>query len=309
MPTSFMSAPTGSAAPIENSPPGIQIIPTGAGPGGAGAFGTVGSNASALERGVSSPFGSALNDDAEASTDANIATRTAMTAGIEVMTSAIQIHFGTLTREAGRLRDWLIRGVRFMPAPSCLTRRGVRSGPRSCIRAADAHVAFPENRPEPRLSAECVNLCGPNERLTSVIGCSRDRGSVAEDPAVTRAAGSASASQQPPSPTVPTSAAADDPLPPATSPYDALPEGLASVLDAPFTGDLDALVKRRLIRVGTVFNRTHYFIDKGVQRGPPVLRHSEMQSHEGIVADLVVLTEHEHGWPHVWKAPGRVCSC
>ena len=103
--------------------------------------------------------------------------------------------------------------------------------------------------------------------LTSVIGCSRDRGSVAEDPAVTRAAGSASASQQPPSPTVPTSTAADDPLPPATSPYDALPEGLASVLDAPFTGDLDALVKRRLIRVGTVFNRTHYFIDKGVQRG------------------------------------------
>jgi membrane-bound lytic murein transglycosylase MltF len=59
----------------------------------------------------------------------------------------------------------------------------------------------------------------------------------------------------------------DDPLPPATSPYDALPAETRALLETPFTGDLDEMVKRRLIRAGVVYNRTHYFIDKGVQRG------------------------------------------
>jgi membrane-bound lytic murein transglycosylase MltF len=39
------------------------------------------------------------------------------------------------------------------------------------------------------------------------------------------------------------------------------------MLEQPFTGDFDEMVKRRLIRAGVVFNRTQYFIDKGVQRG------------------------------------------
>ncbi|HKV98168.1 MAG TPA: lytic transglycosylase F [Vicinamibacterales bacterium] len=34
-----------------------------------------------------------------------------------------------------------------------------------------------------------------------------------------------------------------------------------------WTGDLDGMVKRRRIRAGVVYNRTHYFVDKGVQRG------------------------------------------
>ena len=38
-------------------------------------------------------------------------------------------------------------------------------------------------------------------------------------------------------------------------------------MDKPFTGDFDAMVKRRMIRVGVTFNRTHYFIDKGQERG------------------------------------------
>jgi membrane-bound lytic murein transglycosylase MltF len=54
---------------------------------------------------------------------------------------------------------------------------------------------------------------------------------------------------------------------PAPSPYDALPESVRVVLDRPFTGDLDEIVKRRLIRAGVVFNRTQYFIDRGAQRG------------------------------------------
>jgi membrane-bound lytic murein transglycosylase MltF len=61
--------------------------------------------------------------------------------------------------------------------------------------------------------------------------------------------------------------ASDQPIPPVPSPYDALPEESRELLDKPFTGDFDAMVKRRLIRAGVVFNRTQYFIDKGVQRG------------------------------------------
>ena len=59
----------------------------------------------------------------------------------------------------------------------------------------------------------------------------------------------------------------DDPLPPATSPYDALPPEVRPLLDQTFTGDFDEMVKRRLIRAGVVYNRTQYFIDRGVQRG------------------------------------------
>jgi membrane-bound lytic murein transglycosylase MltF len=34
-----------------------------------------------------------------------------------------------------------------------------------------------------------------------------------------------------------------------------------------FTGDYDQMLKRRMMRVGVAYNRTHYFIDRGVQRG------------------------------------------
>ncbi len=59
----------------------------------------------------------------------------------------------------------------------------------------------------------------------------------------------------------------DEPLPEVPSPYDALPEEGRKILDEPFKGDFDEMVKRRVIRAGVVFNRTQYFIDKGVQRG------------------------------------------
>jgi membrane-bound lytic murein transglycosylase MltF len=35
----------------------------------------------------------------------------------------------------------------------------------------------------------------------------------------------------------------------------------------PWTGDLDGMVKRRRIRILTPYSKTHYFIDRGVQRG------------------------------------------
>src|SRR4249920_1406881 len=46
-----------------------------------------------------------------------------------------------------------------------------------------------------------------------------------------------------------------------------LPEDVYQALLKPFTGDFDEMIKRRLIRIGVTFNRTFYFVDKGVQRG------------------------------------------
>ena len=57
------------------------------------------------------------------------------------------------------------------------------------------------------------------------------------------------------------------PIPPTKSPFDALPDALQKVLDQPFSGDLDAQIKRRTIRVGVTYNRTHYFVDEGQERG------------------------------------------
>jgi membrane-bound lytic murein transglycosylase MltF len=68
-------------------------------------------------------------------------------------------------------------------------------------------------------------------------------------------------------PPPPAPAAAEAPLPDTPSPYDALPASVRQVLNKPFTGDFDAMVERRAIRVAVTFNRTHYFIDQGQERG------------------------------------------
>ena len=61
-------------------------------------------------------------------------------------------------------------------------------------------------------------------------------------------------------------AVADELLPPL--PYESeLPESVRAELDERFTGDLDEMVKRRLVRVGVSYNRTLYFVDQGAQRG------------------------------------------
>ncbi len=82
----------------------------------------------------------------------------------------------------------------------------------------------------------------------------------------------------------PGTAAADAPLPEASSPYDALPESMRGAVLNSFTGDLDEMVKRRVIRVGVTFNRTHYFIDKGQQRG--LAYESIKQFEDDLNADL-----------------------
>jgi membrane-bound lytic murein transglycosylase MltF len=60
---------------------------------------------------------------------------------------------------------------------------------------------------------------------------------------------------------------ADAPIPDTASPYDALIEAVRLLMDKPFTGDLDEMITRRMIRVAVTFNRTHYFIDQGQERG------------------------------------------
>ena len=77
-------------------------------------------------------------------------------------------------------------------------------------------------------------------------------------------AASCSGRQEPAAPPTTTQAA---PGAETASPYEALPEAYRLMVDKPFSGDFDEMVKRRMIRVAVTFNRTHYFIDKGQERG------------------------------------------
>ena len=94
----------------------------------------------------------------------------------------------------------------------------------------------------------------------AAISCSERK----EGAPTPEAAGSATG----PAPASASGPPADDaPIPPTPSPFDGLEPSIREALDVSFTGDLDALVKRRAIRVGVTFNRTHYFIDQGQERG------------------------------------------
>jgi membrane-bound lytic murein transglycosylase MltF len=81
----------------------------------------------------------------------------------------------------------------------------------------------------------------------------------AQQPAATTAPATAAATGGP--------AATDAPIADTPSPFDVLPDAVRTAVDKPFTGDLDEMVKRRVIRAGVTFNRTHYFIDAGQERG------------------------------------------
>ena len=86
--------------------------------------------------------------------------------------------------------------------------------------------------------------------------------------ALTAAAACTGGRQETPAATTATTASgADAPIPDTPSPLDSLPEAMRVLVDKPFTGDFDEMIRRRMIRVGVTFNRTHYFIDKGQERG------------------------------------------
>lgn len=63
-----------------------------------------------------------------------------------------------------------------------------------------------------------------------------------------------------------TAEAAAGPLPPAAFEA-ALPEAVRARLFEKYTGDLDGMVARGIVRVGVPYNRTFYFVDRGQQRG------------------------------------------
>ena len=46
-----------------------------------------------------------------------------------------------------------------------------------------------------------------------------------------------------------------------------LEDAARALVAAKWTGDLDGMIKRRLIRVLTVYSKTGYFVDRGTQRG------------------------------------------
>jgi membrane-bound lytic murein transglycosylase MltF len=103
-----------------------------------------------------------------------------------------------------------------------------------------------------------------------IAGCSSQKSTTdqAANPAQSPAGASSPAGQAAaPAPAGQSAASqpGDEDAPPA---YESgLPEEMRSILHKPFTGDFDEMVKRRVIRIGAPFNRTYYFIDKGVQRG------------------------------------------
>ena len=74
------------------------------------------------------------------------------------------------------------------------------------------------------------------------------------------------AAPEEPAPAAAGSRSSEEGLPPLA--YEsALPEDMRSIVDRAFTGDFDAMHKRRLIRAAVPVNRSFYFIDKGVSRG------------------------------------------
>jgi membrane-bound lytic murein transglycosylase MltF len=88
-------------------------------------------------------------------------------------------------------------------------------------------------------------------------GCSRPSSGTSAAKAEAPAAAAAASKTQ-------AAAPADDKTPAYET---ALPADLRAVVDKTFTGDFDEMVKHRLVRIGVPFNRSYYFIDKGVQRG------------------------------------------
>ena len=67
-------------------------------------------------------------------------------------------------------------------------------------------------------------------------------------------------------PEAPPAPPAEEPLPP--SPLDSqFSESFQEEVLKPFTGDLDGMIQRRVVRLGVTYSKTFYFVDRGVQRG------------------------------------------
>jgi len=139
--------------------------------------------------------------------------------------------------------------------------RDLAATPRPSRSAAEREAS--EARPE-RLSWFPIGLAAfLLLALLSMSSCSGGE----KEPQPAPPAPSAAPPAAPPATTPAASSPSDEaPLPPPAAESN-LPEGVRAIVEQSFLGDLDKLMERRLIRVGVSFNRTHYFVDKGVQRG------------------------------------------
>ncbi len=73
--------------------------------------------------------------------------------------------------------------------------------------------------------------------------------------------------------------AVDQPLPPL--PYEsAIPPSVLDLVTRPFLGDFESMAERRMIRAGVAYNRTHFFVEQGVQRG---MTHAYLKEFERVV--------------------------
>ena len=107
-----------------------------------------------------------------------------------------------------------------------------------------------------------LGLAGCSDPAAPVSGDVRAQASAAASRPAPVAEPAPAADPLPP----PDAQAADEPLPPLASEV-GLSGALRGMIEEPFTGDLDRMEARRLIRVGVTFNRTHYFVDRGSQGG------------------------------------------
>jgi membrane-bound lytic murein transglycosylase MltF len=92
------------------------------------------------------------------------------------------------------------------------------------------------------LFAAAASACGSSERAAPAV--QNDPATAAVDPALDQ----------------------EEPLPPSELETQ-LPPAVRDAVLKPFMGDFNAMVERRLVRAGVPYNRTFYFVDKGVQRG------------------------------------------
>lgn len=70
-------------------------------------------------------------------------------------------------------------------------------------------------------------------------------------------------------------------------------------IELPWTGDLDGMVNRRMIRALVVYSKTFYFIDKGTQHGASFLRPGAMAMD---VSPAKCTSLHgPHGCPHSYS--------
>ena len=117
----------------------------------------------------------------------------------------------------------------------------------------------------PRLSRPPSTLCTHSPALVllaSVAGCGSGNPPAPEQGSAAAGSGTPAASAAPAAPESAPQAADDAEF--AEAPAAAFsPE----IVNRPWTGDFDGMVKRRMIRVLTPYSRTQYFIDKGEPRG------------------------------------------